>query len=327
MIANLIVNEDDVPSFLRFVESFLGRDGVKQRLAGVDRSLKSCSATVQKCWTVPENAVWIGLRQLRAAPPGFLKDPRESAIARVALEFAAVLQKLAPTLPDWKRSEFRNRLLGKGSVWPVLVEMMTAVHWLIRGFSVESIKDQSVEGRQTPEMIVHWPGGEFEIECKAHGVDTGRKISRRAFFEICDVVISVIDALVPREMEVALRFKAKDKLVFDARMNQSIREMVSGALSANDQAIEGLSLQVVRRRAQEVASEQVALSALQRRGSDFRDAAVFLRASRGRLFQRFLISCESTERDHVLKSVERKLKEASKQLSRRRPARNSLLHS
>jgi hypothetical protein len=205
---------------------------------------------------------------------------------------------------------------------PVLIEMMTAVHYLIRGFQPDWVKDCSKQGRRTPEMVVRWLGGEFEIECKAHGIDSGRKIPRRAFCELCDTVDALLESEVPKEMELEIHVSVQGGLATSAQFKNTIALAIrQSALTGSETMPDGVAVRLVRRFAHPVSSEPQALEALQRRVGEFDHSAIIFRKIRGLLFQRFIITCESIERAHIVKSIERRLKDACGQLSRNRPGR------
>lgn len=316
-LPNLIVESKDVPSLVRLLEDFFTPARLSRKLQEVDRSVQSSSPILRKHWTIPTNLLWLSFSTLRNASNVSAPETDLRTISGVlpAIGFAARLRLLLPSTPQWKQDEFRSRLLSKGSISPTLMEIDAATHVLLRQFSVEWIKPMSDQGVRTPEMIVRWPGGEFEIECKAQSVDTGRKVSRRAFYELCDKVTHRLsrfpDPGTVREIQVVV----PDRYEANQRRQNEVRDVIIRLRDGgNDVTSSGVTVHV-RRTAESTLSHDAAHRRLMDMAGPFGQGLVEF----GK--ETVLISSRSVKPDRIVKAIEKDLSDAFDQLSRRTPAR------
>jgi hypothetical protein len=300
------------------LEHFFGRGGLDQKLSEMDRALRSSPPILKKFWTVPNYGAWLGVRELRkAAATRFrgVEDPRTLNGVLPALELAARLRQVLPNTPPWKQDELRSRLLSKGAIAAVLMEIDAAAHMLLRGFSIDWVRPNSTAGLRSPEMVVRWPSGEFEIECKAQNIDSGRKIPRRAFYEVCDKVTRRLSEYpvvgMEREIQIMVPYRFEANAVWQNELCDAIVRARNGD---KESLADGVVVDVKCRLASQISVDS-AQERLRRNAGAFGHGVVVL----GR--ETVLISCRSARPDGIVKAIEKDLSDALCQLSGTRPAR------
>lgn len=179
--------------YFRQLREFLGAVEINERLTKLERQLKSEKGLFLQNWVIPRQAWWVGLRQalemvdtnksFRRALTPLLEYPLQSAVK---------LSRFHNSMPDWKKDEFRSRLLSDDHPDDVLFELDTAADYYGMGYDITWIEPESIEGKQTTEFIAYAGDIEFEVECKSKEADAGRKIERAAFYRLADLVVPVI---------------------------------------------------------------------------------------------------------------------------------------
>jgi hypothetical protein len=171
---------------VRELERFLCSAEIDRKLKRVDRALKHANPLVAAYYGAPpKRALWLGIRKARQA----LKEHRhftnaDSDVHR-ALDLAATLRVLWPTIPEWKRKELRSQIFSEGDLEPVLLELKTALNLVLSGHKITWIEPSQTSGERTPDLLGEKGSFEFELECKAQSADEGRKVARSAMHDFC----------------------------------------------------------------------------------------------------------------------------------------------
>lgn len=175
----------EVPSLIAQLRDFIGVAEFEAKLIRVERILKVTGPVAREYWHKPNAAIWLGI----AAAEG-IRDPRAllESVSPVheAARIGAILRILEPSMPDWKRSDIRSRLLSDDVPAPTLIELTVASRYAMLGLKIKWIEPDPGGGRRTPDLLVQGSSGGFEIECKAKTIDAGRKIARSKLYELCD---------------------------------------------------------------------------------------------------------------------------------------------
>jgi hypothetical protein len=262
--------------------------------------------------------VWLGIGGLRkAAAKRFqaIQDPRAIGGVLPTLELAARLRHILPSTPSWKQKDLRARLLSNDLITPVLMEIDAAAHCLLRGFSIQWIEPKSKEGLRTPEMVVRSSSGEFEIECKSKSIDAGKKIPRRAFYELCDKVMSHLSRCPIIGIEREVHITVPDRFGVNAAWQNDLCDAIVRARNGGRESLPTCVAINVECRLGYPLTLEDAQKRLRRKAGPFGHGFVAF----GK--ERVLISCRSMRPDHIVKAIEGDLSDAFHQLSLTRPAR------
>jgi hypothetical protein len=189
------------------------------------------------------------------------------------------------------------------------MEIDAASHMLLRGFSVDWVRPKSAKGLRSPEMVVRWPSGAFEVECKAQSIDTGRKIPRRAFYELCDRVMRRLSESpivgIEREVQIVVpdRFEA-NAIRQNELCDAIVRARNGGTASLANGAVANVKCRPAFQMSVEFAQKRLRRSA----GAFGHGFVVFDKET-------VLISCCSARPDRIVKAIQKDLSDALCQLS------------
>ena len=103
------------------------------------------------------------------------------------IETAAKMSVLHGSMPESKRSELRQRILGSDYLTPILMEIDMAAHFYQMGFEVEWLELRV--GQRTADFICRSQKAIYEVECKSKTVDAGRMVARPRFYRLVDLII------------------------------------------------------------------------------------------------------------------------------------------
>ena len=113
-IRPISLSSRDAGKYLRKLEDFLGSQKIKQRIQEIKHVIEKESGKIyRRYWLYPQLGWWLGLRdalQTRDSGKAF-RDDRISPRMRNTLGTAAKIAYLHSSIPESKRSEFKQRLL------------------------------------------------------------------------------------------------------------------------------------------------------------------------------------------------------------------------
>ncbi len=324
MLSNLVIADTDAVPLVAALIDFLGSGGIERKFDQLSKGLQHASPLLKKYWTRPQGRPWLGVAEVcQAASKGVRGDLRTQS-ARIALAFARVLSVVEPTMPEWKRKDVRGRILADEPIAPTFIELNTSAHYILRGYQVDWIKPSITPGVRTAEMIVRGPDGEAEIECKSSTLDSGRKVTRRAFYELCDKIVQKFCTVSRRSGEAKVEINLGSRLRSNVPWQDSVCSAVIGALSDGHQHplpdngyVSAVWINRVR-----ALTEQDKLDYLRKTVSQFDHGMVYVDQDKdGSVGRMLTVVCRSLERDHVVKAIRNSLKDALGQFSGTRPAR------
>lgn len=317
------VNTREAGRQFRLFTSFLGGEAeVRAQLARVERELQAEKPNegYTRYWLEPRRRWWLGLGEaLDVDRDGLSFRHRVTGNVALTLDTAVKIARLHPTIPDFKRKEFRERLMGGDlDPTPTLLEINVAAHYWAAGFEIEWYEPRAKEGVRTPEFIAKGNDYEIEIECRAKTIDSGRSVERPAFYRLYDEVAPAlvdvgasgwVDVVVDGRMPVAQSWREQLR---DHLLDRSNWDGTSAIVGGEGTRV-AVALQAddsVRARPEQLAAEATRLqegfahtAVVARRGDD--DAAVnpaFIRA-------------RSEKLDQVLNSIHKDLRDKKGQFS------------
>jgi len=308
----LEVHEDDIPRIFAEVLDYLTPERLSRKLEAIAAGLEQSGPFYREFYLRPRNALWLGMRQVEGsiASGNFRLDRLEAGVLP-SIHMAALIAEVLPSLPRWKRDEFRSRLLDKaGGDIPALVELTAASRLMRMGAKIEWVPQSA--GKQTCELVGEFEGQEFELECKAKTVDVGRRMERPAIYQFADELIAKIPQLTkgePTYLEVIVDARFPRERSVQAELVKRVLARVKGE---NAVLHERLDLNVERLTPTE--DELVSMVGSKLEGFEHR-AVVFDEFKRPRL----LIRLRSRRPDRMIDAIEEDLKKALKQLNGERP--------
>jgi len=247
---NIEMNTREARRYIQRLIAFLGTAGVESQLRGIDEEFQKEKPNphYRSYWLEPRRAWWLGLKEaLQLDRDGLSLRHRVSPNIEVLLHSARKLSMLFPTMPTWKREEYRSRLLGDPDPTPVLFELDVAAHYGIEGHRIEWVESGEKDGRRTPEFVAVGPTAEIEIECRAKSVNAGRKVWREHFYRLFD---EIDEPLVRADASGWVDITTPDRMPARPEWRKEVRTAVlnpdvwaAGSATLNDGTQIGVALQ------------------------------------------------------------------------------------
>ena len=232
------------------------------------------------------------------------------------LQTAVKLSRFHSTMPQWKKDEFRSRLLGDHEPDDVLLELDTAAHYFTLGYEIDWIPPGAAEGRRTAEFVAHAGDIQFEVECKAKEADSGRKIERAAFYRLADLVVPILN---DRSLCGTISITVPKRLPTDDRWRSlvlsSLRDNV--APSQSTLTIEGqaqLDINLVPA-ADKPQSFQTIIDSMDPASHPYAHHLVVGKRDGNLILNPIILRVESATRDEFLQNVLTSLRSANDQFS------------
>jgi hypothetical protein len=324
VLSNLLIADTDAVALIASLIDFLGPGGIERKFDQLSKAMQHGSPLLKKYWIRPQGRLWLGVAEVCRSTSKSVHGDLRTQSARVALVFARVLAVVVPTMPEWKRKEVRDRILVDEPIAPIFIELNTSAHYILRGYQLDWIRPSMTPGVRTAEMIVRGPDGEAEIECKSSTVDSGRKVTRRAFYELCDRIVHKFAAISRRTGEAKVEIHLGSRIRSSASWQHAVCSTVVDALSDGDQHslpdngyVSAVWIEPVR-----ALSDPDKIDYLRQTVSQFDQGMMYVdRNPDGSVDRMLTLVCRSLERDHVVKAIRKSLKGALHQFSGIRPAR------
>jgi len=309
---NLGVHEEDIPGIFAEVLRYLTPERLSRKLEAVAAGLEQSGPFYREFYLRPLNALWLGMRQVEGSAGGDFRPDRIEADVLPSIHTAALIAEVLPSLPRWKRDEFRSRLLDKaGGDVPALVELTAASRLVRMGAKIEWVPESP--GKQTCELVGEFEGQEFELECKAKTVDVGRRMERPAIYQFADELLAKIPELTkgdPTCLEVLVDTRFPREKSVQTELVKRVLAGVKGENAVFHDERPGVNVE----RLTPTGDELVSIVDSKLEGFEHR-AIVLDKFKRPRLLIRF----RSRRPDRMINAIEEDLRKALKQFSGERP--------
>jgi len=302
------------PDLVTELERFLGSAEIDRKLKRVDRSLKHANPLVAAYYGAPAKmAFWSGLRKARQALARRDHLSITDDDLRRALDLAATVRVLWPTMPEWKRADLKSQLLSENALEPVLLELKTALDLAISDHRLTWVEPSRRSGERTPDLIGEKDSFTFEVECKAQSADEGRKVARSAMHDFCYKLATAILGEKVRGVWRDVTVRVPDRFPANQTWQQDLVEKIAMIKNGGRvQIADGTYAEVVLRLSTNY------LAAVQPR--DFEHVCVLTVQPDGSE-PALTIRCASMKPDRMLAAIEEDLTDALGQFSGARPGK------
>lgn len=179
-------SSSDVGPLIHGLQAFIGLDRVKEAVAGWQRSVDNSRGLVKHYHAEHTFPWWRAFEEFWRAEhigPGSLSFVTANVIALA--KDALKLLELLPNMPDSIRQKYSSALGSRENAPSHFFEIAMAHHFLTLGYEITWCE---ATGKKLPEFIVKAPNFNFEVECKQISVDKGRRIIRRDFYQLYDLI-------------------------------------------------------------------------------------------------------------------------------------------
>ena len=213
---------------------------------------------------------------------------------------------------DRLRNELKGAILDDDTVKSVLFELDIATHFFRCGYDVGFI---DFAGEANYDLMISDGTTFIEVECKRKSVDAGRKIARREFYLLSDILASQLCRMPKRiviDIDCDGRLGSNQELfrrVAEKILESSKANLTAGELDHIRFDISYLPSDLVIRTHEEGAK------VLAPYWSGSAHFAIFSGPD-----STVVIKCESTKTDRVLRAIYEELKDGATQFTKTRPA-------
>lgn len=290
---------------MKSFSQFLGREILDRRIATAEKMLAGASGIYRAYFVAPKEFLWIGTQEIvdRLRRGSFTQE-RITPSAIAALHHIASIRNVLPTMPSWKKKEFRTRLTDKkGGDIPTLIEIAAASRIVTLGGTIKWMAERGSDERVF-EMLASYKGQKLEVECKAKTVDAGRQLTRGALYQFADMVLlSGVGSREPRFITITMDAR------FPTDRNQQIvlvRAVQDLAQSGGTRDLNDGTITVER-----LASQELTMRASSKQ-KEFEHRLV--------VDAELVISFRSRKPDRMVSNIEKELRDALNQFSGNRPA-------
>jgi hypothetical protein len=318
----LAIHDREAAHYFRKLEAFLGSQDVERRISQqIERSLRVEKGVYREYWLRPRSRWWLGFASaLRMIAQGRTLRGGLTAEMKESLDTAVKIVRLYPSMPSDTRLSFKRRILTSDDLRPVLLEIDIAALFATDGYEITWLEGSVSPGQRVAEFIATGKGRSIEVECKAEGIDSGRKLTRPSLYR-------TVDAIAPKLLESEIRGRidivVPDRIPKDATWRQAIAATVEAmplSNGAQSTAPDGTVITLSETYEDERRSHiERALFEAQKRIDPFEHVCLIGRAEPPLIVNPIEIHFRSRNPDAIVRAILDDLRDAKGQLSGAHP--------
>ncbi len=238
------------------------------------------------------------------------------------LETAAKIAALYQSMPDEVREDYRSRILNGDNLRPVLLEIDIAAHHYQKNHNVAWPTRVTWGRARIPDLLIKTQNCTLEIECKSHGVDTGRKIARPRFYQLVDLLAPAISRKGYRgEIKITIADELSNSQTWQqglvAVVTQSVGEGPNNIITYREAKI-SLNLE---KKTGEVVNVEFIRSVIEPNLREFSHVCIFAPSSNGgKIVDPLAVIIDSESSDGILLAILDDLRDKNGQFSGENPS-------
>jgi len=315
------IRDYEAGKYFEFLEGFFSSDALDEKLQKLEREVSQEQGAYLRYWVIPKSAFWLGIKEGRR----FLKEkmPFARALAgtnmELPVEFAAKFMKLTDSMPKQRIDDFKQRILGADSVFPILFEIDIASHFWQIGYEIEWSQHAQTSGIKVPEFTAVSSENAVEVECKAKTPDAGRRVRKKSFYRLVD---TIVEPLSSKGFNGLIEITVPDKLPIDKNIQDQITDAIFSNLQNSVIALAGgiqISLEL-KGPGKVLASVSEVESKIQAIRKPHSHLAAFGFMDQSTLTNPIILCVNSESNDRFLTDIFESLREANHQFSQKRPS-------
>lgn len=220
--------------------------------------------------------------------------------------YIVLVNRLAHELGDGSLKRIKGLLFDDSNARPFLFELDIAAHFLRQGYNVIFV---DLAGLGEYDLLIQGEH-ELEVECKRKSADAGRRITRRDFYLLSDILFSHLSDV---KGQYIVTITCSDRLSSDETTFRKLAKRIANSLNANfgEDSMDNMGFSIDRLTSNlTIKTDQEAAAVLSAYSSGSEHFTVFSRQE-----TTFVIKCGSVQEDNVLTAIYEGAKEAATQLS------------
>lgn len=182
------IHDYEIHSLINKLLRFLGSKDVDKCLEKYQSSLKSSGPIFRDYYLKTRHPWWDTLEKFfKFEKSGkAIKNNLSEDLVRLAGDAKKILV-LTKLMSDSVKQKYKKDLMDDQRAYDYLFELQIAWHFYLMGYNIEWYENDSI---RHSEFLVKTPDHSFNVECKRISMDSSRKIRRRDFYRLAELIIS-----------------------------------------------------------------------------------------------------------------------------------------
>lgn len=212
------IYEHEVRKLILRLIDFFGASSIERSIRNYDKSLSSAGPVCREYYLRSRHPWMESIKyffELERSGKSVRKNLNHG-LKRLAGD-GKKISILQQNMPEKVRNKYKKDLLDENRAYDYLFELQIAWHYHLQGYEIFWYEDDG-----NPEFLVRTPKFDFNVECKRVSVDGSRKIRRRDFQRVAEIILPQIQHL---NLMGALDIELDDRLHSN---NQYFKKLSNG---------------------------------------------------------------------------------------------------
>lgn len=312
------IHPSEIRSIIRHLIRFLGESTVEKCIAKYEKSLASSGPAFREYYLKSRHPWWEALKTfLELERTGQSVQKHLTNDLKRCCRDGKIITTLQKTMPEKVRNKFKKDLIDENRARDYLFELQIAWHYYQNDFEIRWYEEKGC-----PEFLVKTSNFDLNVECKRVSVDASRKIRRKDFYRLADMLLPKIENQhLQGKIDIILddRLQGSHQYI-DSLSNQIFDTFKSHKKLQNfDIPYGSLSLDLMEQDGKHIDFDQKSQELLKRKGN-VAHGALFAKGKNGYPVNPLELTIRSKKANKVLSGIKDRIKEAvTKQLDPSKP--------
>ncbi len=312
------IRDTEAKNLIKKLISFLGRNEIEKKLKSYQQSLCSSGPIFRDYYLRKRHPWWESFSEyfkLQYSGKSIHKHLSDGLMLLAG--DAKKVTTLQHTMPNTVHDKYKRDLVDKKSAKAYLFEIQIAWHFYLRGAEILWYED---DGKSRPEFLVKEGDVEFNVECKRVGVDASRKIRRKDFYRLAELLMPKIsDIGFCGHIDIILNDRLHGNEEGLKLLAEDILSRLTPECAVSCQMPFGeISLSLNHATGIEVDFQHEYENLLLRKPPNSH-GAIFANSKNNKPVDPIAFTLSSKKADEILKGIQEKIKNAASQLDQSRP--------
>ncbi len=183
------IHPSEIRSIIHHLIRFLGESTVEKCIAKYEKSLASSGPAFREYYLKSRHPWWEALKTfLELERTGQSVQKHLANDLKRCCRDGKIITTLQKTMPEKVRNKFKKDLIDENRARDYLFELQIAWHYYQNDFKIRWYEEKGC-----PEFLVKTSNFDLNVECKRVSVDASRKIRRKDFYRLADMLLPKIE--------------------------------------------------------------------------------------------------------------------------------------
>jgi hypothetical protein len=302
------IHDFEAARLIRKLIEFLGTSNIERCLAGYEKSLSCAGPIYREYYLKSRHPWWEALKTFfeLERKGRSVKRNLDSKLKRLAGD-AHKLSILQKNMPEKIRSKFKRDLVDENRAYDYLFELQIAWHCHLQGYGINWYEEDGC-----PEFLVKTPQVNFNVECKRISVDGSRKIRRRDFYRLTDILLPKVEKMnIKGSIDIELDARLHSSYDYLENLSFEILDCIKSHAVGSYPISYGTLVLGLSPKNNEVIDFERRNAELQRRKSHESHAAIFAKGKNGKPVDPIELTIKSRKADKVLDGIKKRIQKAA----------------